>query len=312
MPTEDIYLVFVCYNCGRDIAEVLNDLQKGDYPLEKIHVVVVDNASSDDSLNAIRAAFWPGCELLESPENLGFAGGCNLALQSMPEEGKVLLLNPDIGLRKDSITALVSYSDQTPEAGIWGGITTLENGEYDGRSAWREPTIGGLFFWAFLLCYLPAKLGFRTHDSYLMSDLERNPSVEAVSGCFMLLDLALVHKLQGFDERFFMYSEEIDLCRRAREAGYAPRVCLEARITHKGGITLTSARKRQLLLHSKMKYLNKHWSKPAALLGHSVLLFGCLIRTLGFAVISVFNPRMRAKARSWWNIFSTQLGTSTP
>ncbi|GMG87747.1 glycosyltransferase family 2 protein [Biformimicrobium ophioploci] len=302
MQVETLHVIFVCYNCGADIVSVLQDLSAGNGDSRRLSVTVVDNASSDDSLTCLRGYSFTNLNIISSPVNLGFAGGCNLAFDHLPSHGRVLLLNPDVRVPYDSIDRLISFSTFRPECLIWGGITVDSYGNYDGKCAWREPNLLGIASWAFLYNAIAARIGRRLPGSYTLSDLELNCHVDAVSGCFMLVDIATLKRLGGFDETFFMYSEEIDFCRRARNLGAKPAVCTDAVIEHAGSATLTSSRKQHYLMTSKSLYLKKHWPSALYRLAMGVLLVGSVIRMGSYTAASLIKPSLGEKAKAWRGI----------
>lgn len=299
-----INIVIVCYNCGEDIIQALDDIKLGNVPLDNISITVVDNASSDNSIELLRA--YQGLELavIASPDNLGFGRGCNLALGSLKHE-KTLFLNPDVRLEKNSIANLISFANSHSDAKVWGGQTVNAEGVIDGQNAWREPSLKGVLSWSFFGDILLKKMGQRIPDAYTPAEICSSPYVDSISGCFLLIDTDLLRQLNGFDERFFMYSEEVDLCRRARELGATPMSTSTAVIMHEGSKTITSQNKLNFLYHSKLKYIKKYWSPSYYVIARFSLFIGALLRGCVYSLLS-FNKNHRAEASVWWKFCRQQ------
>lgn len=298
-------IVIVCYNCGRDISNALTDIKNGSFDTNKIKFIVVDNNSTDDSLAILKKIDGLDIEIIASNKNLGFGAGCNLSLKKLVFS-KTLFLNPDVRLNIDSLTNLYDFSNSYPLARVWGGQTINLQGQNDGQNAWREPSLIGVLSWAFFGDVFLKKLSLRIPDAYTSCEIRKSPYVDSISGCFLLMDTELFKQLHGFDERFFMYSEEVDLCRRARALGAKPMSTDKAVILHEGSKTITSMNKLNFLYHSKLKYCRKYWSPTSYYIARLCLFLGAGIRGLLFTFLS-FNIKKRAEAKVWWNFCSQQL-----
>ncbi|GAB2526281.1 glycosyltransferase family 2 protein [Microbulbifer agarilyticus] len=299
-PTR-LNIVIVCYNCGADIVRLLADIDDGDLPLESIKLFVVDNASMDDSLAVLRP-LSPKIHLIESEENIGFAAGCNLGAAEIDNSAPILFLNPDVRLQHDSLSNLLAFSAATPGAGIWGGVTCDAQGEYDGKSAWREPSLIDLLSWSLGGDFLMRKALGRTSGGYSPRTLRKGIGVDAVSGCFLLIDQALFRLLNGFDEGFFLYSEEIDLCRRARALGAQPRVTGNAVVLHAGSQTLSGINKLNHLYRSKLQYFAKHGSPVTVAVARGLVALGSAIRFSAFSTL-VYLGKGSKEQQSVWRQF---------
>jgi GT2 family glycosyltransferase len=301
---ESLNIIFVCYNCGDDIVLVLEDIKNGQYPTKNLNIVIVDNASSDNSIKSLEKVTDLKITIIASDTNLGFGSGCNRAMQHLMK-GKTLLLNPDVRLMKDSISNLVSYSNENPEALIWGGKTVGIDGLEDGKNAWKEPSLLGVICWSFFGDIILKKIGRTIPDAYSSYELNKTECVDAISGCFFLIDTKLFKNLGGFDERFFMYSEEVDLCRRARENGARPKSTSTAVIVHEGSKTITSQNKLDFLYHSKLKYCKKHWTYAGFLLARLSILSGSILRC-GIFTLQSFNKKQNKREAAIWRTFIKQ------
>ncbi|WGL18226.1 glycosyltransferase family 2 protein [Microbulbifer bruguierae] len=299
-------IVIVCYNCGAEIARLLADIVDGDLPLEAIEFFVVDNASGDDSRTLLRGLRLPRITLIESPRNLGFAAGCNLGARDIGNSAPILFLNPDVRLQHDSLTGLLGFAADNTHCGIWGGITCNVRGELDGKSAWREPSLLDLLCWSLGVDALLGKVLGRTSGGYSLRAIRKNSDVDAVSGCFLLIEQKLFRALDGFDEDFFLYSEEIDLCRRARLLGARPRITDRALIQHAGSQTLSGLNKLNHLYRSKLRYFRKHGGAFPAAVARWLIAFGTGLRMFAFSVLAMVNRRFAGRRELWRQFFTSQ------
>lgn len=234
-------------------------------------VIVIDNASTDGSADAIAAAF-PQVRLLRSQRNVGFAAGNNMAAPAARGE-LLLLLNPDTVTLRGAIDALVDFARARPEAMIWGARTLFGDGSLNPASCWRDMDLWNVACRSAGLTGLFPRSPLFNAEAYggWRRDSERD--VDIVSGCVLMLPTSLWTTLGGFDLRFAMYGEEADLCKRARRLGARPRITPAAEFIHYGGASETQrADKLIRLLRAKTTLILKHWTGPRRALG--LWLFG--------------------------------------
>ncbi|AOS97220.1 N-acetylglucosaminyl-diphospho-decaprenol L-rhamnosyltransferase [Microbulbifer aggregans] len=305
----EIHVVFVSYNCAEAIYKVITQIKNSSYPNNKIKIIVVDNNSVDDLGFYISKVEDFEIKVIRNKWNIGFGSACNKALPHLPEDGYVLFLNPDITLNRNSIGNLVEYALSHPFAEIWGGKTIDNNGCYDGQSAWREPSLAGLWCWGLLGDILLKRLKLSLPDAYSEKELKTNSRVDVVSGCFFMIRAALFKELGGFDERYFMYSEEVDLCRRARKIGAKPRIALKATLRHEGSMTIESTKKIEFYFDSKMKYIKQYWPKYKYYCGAAAILTGASIRFMALYMASVVGLAKKRAAYGWFRLARQQMQT---
>jgi GT2 family glycosyltransferase len=228
--------------------------------------IVVDNASTDGSAEAIAAEF-PGIRLMAETANHGFAGANNRAA-AQARGDYLLLLNPDTVVLDGAVDRLLAFARSRPEAGIWGGRTLYGDGRLNPASCWRRMTPWNLFCRASGLTGLLPRSALFNPEAYGGWDRGSERAVDIVTGCFLLIRRELWQRLGGFDPAFFMYGEEADLCLRARALGAAPRVTPEATIVHHGGASeRVRADKMVRLLTAKAELIERHlpaWQRPLA------------------------------------------------
>jgi GT2 family glycosyltransferase len=228
-------IIIVGYNSKGDLARVLPSLTSPP-PAVDHEIVVVDNASSDSTAAFVRGS-WPGVRLIASETNLGFAKANNLGVRATASE-LVLFLNPDTVLGPGVVDRLVSAIDARPDVAIVGPRIV------DGRGR-AELSFGTLITpWA----ELKQKVLVRGNDRGLplITTLvdrmtRRTRTVDWVSGACLLIRRADLEAAGGFDERFFMYIEDVDLCATVRARGRLVLFAAEPEVLHLRGRSAASA-----------------------------------------------------------------------
>lgn len=264
--TTTLDIILVNWNAGDQLRRCLASVveaQQPDFILQR--VVVVDNGSSDDSLANLEQ---PGLPLIiiRNSENRGFAAACNQgAAESQADY--LLFLNCDTLLFANSLAGVIEFMDRPANAliGICGIRLVDEQGQPTIVAA-RFPTprvmLGKITGLAHLLPAL-----FPRH---LLSaaDMRQSGPVDQVIGAFFLIRRPLFVACAGFDERFFVYFEEVDLALRAKQAGYSSYYLADVSAFHAGGGLTGQVKARRLFysLRSRFQYAQKHYTVPAWLL----------------------------------------------
>lgn len=221
-------------------------------------VTVVDNGSTDGSADAVTD--WERVQVIRAGENLGFAAACNRGAREATSP-YLLFLNPDTRVNADSFSVPLSFMEQPENAtvGICGIQLVDEHGRVS-RTCARFPTLGRLTAGALGLDKLPGLHGTAIH----MTDWSHVETrmVDHVMGAFFLVQRELFERLGGFDERFFVYLEDVDLSLRASNAGRLSVYLAEARAFHAGGGTSRQVKAHRLFysLRSRLLYGFKHFS----------------------------------------------------
>jgi GT2 family glycosyltransferase len=196
-------------------------------------VVVADNNSHDDSA-AIAAAHPIGAKVIQTGRNAGYAAAINIACATLDADTDVLVLNPDIRLRPGTVQAMRSRLNR-PGTGIVVPRIVDEDGHLS-FSLRREPSILTAWAEALLGGTLARKLGIGevvgNHDLY-----ETGGPVDWATGAILLISASARRAVGEWDEKFFLYSEEVDFMRRVRQAGFTVDYLPEAVAFHKGGDT---------------------------------------------------------------------------
>lgn len=229
MSAPEISVVIVSYRCAELLAECLDSLEanRADVDME---VMVVDNASGDDTVEVARSYDWVDVEALG--DNVGFARANNRAMDRSRGRA-VLVLNPDTVLPPGSLRACLDYLWAHPDVGLLTPKLVDREGRLDRRCHRGYPTMWSSF------CYfttLDRHLKGPRSRWYTMGHLPEDQAtdVESVSGAFMLMPADAMRRVGGFDEQFFMYAEDIDLSLRFITAGYRVRYWPHVEVVHVG------------------------------------------------------------------------------
>ena len=220
-----VYIVLVNWNGWQHTVRCLDSLRQLDYP--NYRVIVVDNGSSDGSPERIRAAH-PDTDLVEAEQNLGFGGGANIGIRAALDRGAgyVWVLNNDIEVEPATLASLVSVARSRPGIGVIGA------------AVWRvavdaEPSMH--------------TEAFRWRGEYRLpsacpaagpANAAVGHPVDDVAGSSSLLDAEMLRQIGLFEERFFHYFEDVELCSRARRCGWAVAHACRATIWHVVGGTM--------------------------------------------------------------------------
>jgi len=285
----DLTIIIVSYNTRQLTLECLRSIFVETKALE-FEVIVVDNASTDGSVEAIAAEFQ-AVHVLAQTQNLGFAQANNLAAKQ--GQGKyLLLLNPDTVVLDRAIETLVGLARTRPQNGIYGGRTLFEDGTLNPTSCWQRQTLWSVFCRAVGLSAVFRYSRLFDPESYGAWRGKWVREVDIVSGCFLLIRRELWEDLGGFSECFFMYGEEADLCLRARRLGIRPLVTTDARIVHYGGAAETVRADKLVQLYlAKGTLMWRHWPRWAAMLGIGLQQFNVVRRMLMWNLLDFCGTR---------------------
>jgi GT2 family glycosyltransferase len=291
--TADLSVIIVSYNTREHTTQCLRDLLTGPAGAVDFEVVIVDNASRDGSADAIAAEF-PDVRLVRLEENVGWGRAVNRAADHC-DSPYLLLLNPDTRPVGDVVGTLVSFARSRPGHGLYTGRTLTDEGRDDGHACLGLPTLWSFACFASGLSTVLKRKRWANPEGLPQYDRRSVREVPAVSGCLMLVERALFHALEGFDPRYFLYSEDVDLSLRARQLGARPLAFPGASIVHIGGASSTSESQRIRILRGKMTYVLRHWGPGRAKAAGVLLSTGVLLRCVAGLVLS----RERARGVGW-------------
>ena len=258
--TPGLDVVVVNWNAGTYLADCVHALAAARRSaFELSSVTIVDNASSDGSPALVPDIDVP-LELVRNDVNRGFGAACNQGAERGSGD-YILFLNPDTRVSPSALDASVAFLSDPVNAGIGicGGQMVGDDGRR-GLSCSRFPTLSMAVS---MMTGLSRLLPRRFPPQRLRPDeLDGSGVVDQVIGAFFLVRRPLFEELEGFDERFFMYMEEVDLAYRARQRGYLSYYLAEAVVYHKERVSSDRARGDRLayLLRSRSEYARKHWA----------------------------------------------------
>ena len=237
-------------------------------------IIIIDNDSKDSTLNKIKDL--PGINIIKNPKNYGFAKAVNIGIKSK-RSNYVLLLNPDTTIDKNAISNLLKCAKQN-NAGIASGLI-YDFSKKKQQSFAKKPTISTLLFiYTNLRKIVPFDYIYKSHY-YVYEKINSTKKVDVVSGGFMLIERKVFNKIGYFDERFFMYLEDVDFCVRALKKGIKTIICPKARIKHYGG---GSSPNKDRVLHSawidsRRYYAQKHFGTLTNFLVQKIFTIDAII-----------------------------------
>jgi GT2 family glycosyltransferase len=239
VPAPDLDVVIVSHRCAAALAACLDSLDAHRAHL-RLRVRVIDTASGDGT--AAVAAARPWVQATALPENVGFARASNLGLRGVTAPA-VLVLNPDTIVPPGALRACLDALGRHPEVGVLGPRVVDADGAFDPRCRRGFPTVPAALA---NMSGLDRRLGWPALGRYTLTWLpeDRPADVVAVSGAVMLLRTAALREAGGFDEGYFMYGEDIDLCLRVAARGWRVRYWPGATVVHAGGGSGEGGRRR--------------------------------------------------------------------
>lgn len=249
---------------------ILLAMESSDDSYPSVEIIVVDSASSDGSVEMLSEKY-PHVHLLAQDENVGFTRGNNIGFREA--RGKyLLLLNPDTEVTDNAIPQLWHYMNLNPDVGITGAHTLNTDGSHQSTRR-RFPTLKtGVFESTWLSAYAPQSID--THYKMLDTDDDAILEVDWVQGSFMLVRHEVYEQIGGLDEGYVMYSEEMDWCKRAKDAGWKVVYHGGVLITHHGGQSSGQvAAFKQIQFHtSKLRYFRKYHGYKTYLILRLIIL----------------------------------------
>lgn len=259
------------------------------FAADQVETWVIDNASTDGSVGVVQRRF-PWVRLLKNSVNLGFAGANNQAMQ-VARGRYFFLLNADTELRRGALPTLVQFMEAHPQAAAAGARYLNPDGSLQ-MSCYPAPT---LVREVWRLFHLDRLYPFGV---YPMATWCRQTArtVDVVQGAALLLRRTVLDQIGCFDTSYFMYTEEVDLCQRMRQAGWSIYFVPTACIMHHGGQSTRQAALTMFLqlYRSKILYFRKHHGATATFL-YKVMLFCATITRLGVTPLAWLEapPRRR-------------------
>lgn len=288
---SELAVVVVNYNAGTSVLDCLRAVA-AESPAE---IVVVDNASTDGSAELIAREF-PNVRLVRNATNTGFAAAANQAVRETRAEC-VLLLNPDAFIQAGTLHALSATLAEHPRAGVVGALVLNPDGSVQPTKR-AFPTLAQSALHGLLGLVWPNNAGTR---AYTLADasFERERTVDWVACPAVAVRRTAFESVGGFDEDFFFFVEDVDLCRRMWDAGwevwFEPRAVAE----HAWGTSWTQRPLKFLWIHQRslFRYVTKH-RRGVWVLAYPFIVVGLVLRFVLLAIRWFFTRRSVPRHRS--------------
>lgn len=298
----DVSILIVSFNTRAVLRECLESIER-ESPGLKVEISIVDNNSSDGSPEMIEQDF-PQARLFRSPVNLGFGAANNAALEGCRGRYTVLL-NSDAFLCPDSLRLAVKHMDENPKAGLGGGRLVGRDNSWQPSARMFPGILSDLTVMTGLASRYPKSRLFGYFDR-TWADQSLPSEVDWVPGAFSIIRSDLLHTIGFFDPAFFLYSEEVDLCRRIKAAGYQVCYWPDVTVIHIGGessrqvksleMSSTGAQLVLWRMRSTLLYYRKHHGAKAWIAKSMEL---ALYRLTALRNSFSKDPRRMARAREY-------------
>lgn len=282
----DLTVGIINWNTKDLLKDCLASIQRGKY-LDIVNVVVVDNNSADGSQEMVKDAF-PQVNLIENSSNVGYAAAANQILRSS-ETSYIFLLNSDTEILPGSMELLIDSMKQHPDAGVIGPLV-LNPDDSVQYSCRNFPSFADAMVHAFLGAFSPSN-PYSKRYKMVECDRKNDREVDWVSGAAVCLRKDAVKSIDYFDEDFYMYVEDMDLCYRLRQAGWKVYYTPQAKVYHHVGQSSKQISMKMIVEHQKSIYLfysrlynDKPWRYLKVLIAIGLFFRGLLL---------IFTERLR-------------------
>lgn len=249
----DVVVYIVTYNSEPELVPLMSSLRYEAKTL-RLRVIVADNDSADGTLHELRS--YPDAYALSTGGNLGYASGINAARRVSGDTRAVLVLNPDLEVMPGAITALHRRLVATGAGLVVPKLLESDGSVYE--SLRREPTVTTAFGDALFGAKWPTRPGWLAETDYASETYQHAHRIDWASGAALMVRADVAERLGDWDERFFLYSEEVDYFRRARETGETAWYEPASTMVHHGGGSGTSASLNALLAVNRVRYIRKY------------------------------------------------------
>jgi GT2 family glycosyltransferase len=304
----DLSIIIVSYKGWNRLTRCLESLASFTHIIPE--VIIVDNRSDDETIFKIEEKFSK-LRFVHNPVNGGFAHGCNLGAANAKGEF-LLFLNPDTIVTESAIEKLLNYAGQNPAITILSCRQINEDGK-ESIACGSFPQTGNLTGFQRAISRI-IKSGMFTANTFSEADMI---TPDWISGSLMMVRKESFLKIHGFDEDFWMYHEDVDLCKRVRDAGGEVAVFRDITIVHNHGgssrinLKTTSLTKTEVLI-SRHIYISKHKTGPEGAMIQIFLIFNNLISSGLMALSGIllfFIPKVFVRAWIFLRLISYYAGS---
>ena len=283
----DLGIIIVNWNTIDELEKCLETVfaSEGDF---SYRVVVVDNASTDDSPERVRQNF-PQADVLALDENLGYPKGNNIGLRHLGYHGKgqvdenapryALLLNPDTEVPSDALNQMVQFMDSRPDIGIAGPKLITSDGSLDKACRRGFPTpLVSFYHFAGLAKLFPKNERFGRYNM-TFADPDQELEVDSVVGAYLQIRKDAIADIGLLDEVYFMYAEDIDWCFRVKQAGWKVWYYAPVTVYHiKRAASSKSAKAQFEFWRAMLIFYRKHYRKNTPIIVHGLILLALLFK----------------------------------
>jgi len=316
MPQDrlDLSILIVNWNAVRYLRPCLTTIYDHVKGID-FEVVVVDNASHDGSAELVSKEF-PQVKFVQSEKNLGFARGNNLAFQHSKGDF-ILLLNPDTEMLDDSVSTMLNHLKSDPTAGAVGCRLLNSDRTLQWKYIQAFPTILNQVLGADRLqrMFPRSRLwGLRPLFDYKDRPLE----AEVLAGSCIMLSRAVFEEVGRFNDKYYMYGDDVDLCFKVRRAGYGVHYIGSKEIIHHGGTSSAFRRETHFATVMQKEALFKFFQETrgaeyaalyrVAMAGVALVRLGLIFCMAPFASLWMTRESLADGARKWWSVLRWAIG----
>lgn len=270
-------VVIVNYNVKHFLEQCLCSVQKAMRGISG-EVMVIDNHSADNSVAYLKPVF-PDVQFVVNPENFGFAKACNQGFR-LSTGDYILFLNPDTLVPEDGFKKCIAFLEEHPDAGALGVKMLDGSGDFlkESKRAFPSPLTSLYKLFGLSRLFPRSRVFSRYHLGYL--DENKNHEVDVLAGAFIMTRRSVLEKVGGFDEKFFMYGEDVDLSYRIQKAGYRNYYFAESTIIHfKGESTRKGSLNYVRMFYNAMSlFVGKHYGGSRAGIFNFLIHVGIWLR----------------------------------
>jgi GT2 family glycosyltransferase len=261
----DISVIIVTWNSADDILNCINSVTAASAGLT-CELLIIDNNSSDNTLELINKISYPDIQTIQNPENLGYTKAVNQGI-SLSGGKYVLLLNPDTVVNETCLQQLYKFLNENPGYGASAPRMLNEDGSTQ-HSVRNFPTYWRMFCEFSLMAYIFPKSKLFGSWKMKYMDYSMDSDIPQPMAAGLLIRKDVLSKTGNMDERFEMFFNDVDLCRNIHDEGFPIRLLSSATIIHKHGASVKKDRSRMIKIWNRdcLKYFEKHHNNPLLLL----------------------------------------------
>ena len=285
----DLSIVIISWNAKKHLEKCLESIKNSNYKCD-LEIVVFDNGSKDGSQGMVES-MYPDVKLIKSPDNLGFAKANNIAIKET--KGRLIcLLNSDVEIGKYCFDQLIDIIEDNKKIGIIGPKVLNSDGSL--QFSYRDfPNYRNTLLRAFGL-HKPCIISN-------MRNIELNGyfNVDVLSGCFWIVRKKAFYQIGGLDEQFYIYGEDLDLCKRMWDYGWYVRYVPSVKIVHHGGASSSNAPIKFYIEQQKtsIQYWKKHKTKNELYVYISIIIIHHFLRIIAFSITSIIRCNLNDSER---------------